>query len=122
MLRKISAMIGAACAFACTAACAATVNVTVTDAKGAPAPNAVVSLEPDSTIVMPPHAPERSVIDQLHETFIPLVVVVRKGGNVVFTNNDTTTHQVYSFSPIRQFQFETGKGQISKPVVFDTPG
>jgi len=115
--------VGTVCALGWTAAEAATVIVTVTDTKGAPAPNAVVSLAPDSaTIVMPPHAPERAVIDQRHETFIPLVVVVRKGGDVVFTNNDTTMHQVYSFSPIKQFQFEIDKGQVSKPVQFDKTG
>ncbi len=123
MLGKISALFGAAYAFVCTAACAATVNINVTDAKGAPAPNAVVSLAPVlSTISMPTRASEKSVIDQRHETFIPLVVVVRKGGNVVFTNNDTTMHQVYSFSPIKQFQFEIDKGQISKPVQFYKAG
>jgi plastocyanin len=123
MLRKISIAVGALCALGWTAAHAATVNITVTDAKGAPAPNAVVSLASDSaTIVMPPRAPEQSIIDQRHETFIPLVVVVRKGGDVVFTNNDTTMHQVYSFSPIKQFQFEIDKGQISKPVHFDKTG
>jgi plastocyanin len=113
----------ALCALGWTVAHAATVSITVTDAKGAPAPNAVVSLAADSaTVVMPPHAPEKSIIDQRHETFIPLVVVVRKGGDVVFTNNDTTMHQVYSFSPIKQFQFEIDKGQVSKPVRFDKTG
>jgi plastocyanin len=123
MLRKIFATIGVVYTLACSAACAATVSVTVTDAKGAPAPNAVVSIASDSsTIVMPPHTPQKSIIDQRHETFIPLVVVVRKGGDVVFTNNDTTMHQVYSFSPIKQFQFEIDKGQVSKPIQFDKAG
>lgn len=123
MLRKIAMLAGALCALGWTAAHAATVSITVTDAKGAPAPNAVVSLAADSaTIVMPPHTSEKSIIDQRHETFIPLVVVVRKGGDVIFTNNDTTMHQVYSFSPIKQFQFEIDKGQISKPVRFEKTG
>ena len=123
MLRKISGLAGALCALCWTAAHAASVNIAVTDAKGASAPNAVVSLAPlDSTVQMPPHAPEKSIIDQRHETFLPLVVAVRKGGDVVFTNNDTTMHQVYSFSPIKQFQFEIDKGQVSKPVRFEKPG
>ncbi|HLY07183.1 MAG TPA: hypothetical protein VKR31_15665, partial [Rhizomicrobium sp.] len=42
--------------------------------------------------------------------------------HVVFTNNDTTMHQVYSFSPIKQFAFEIDEGQRSPPVVFDTAG
>lgn len=102
---------------------AATVEVDVSDSDGAPAANAVVSLAMDSATLAPaPHTPERSIIDQRHETFLPLVVIVRRGGNVIFTNNDTTMHQVYSFSPIKQFQFEIDKGQISKPVVFDKAG
>jgi hypothetical protein len=54
--------------------------------------------------------------------FLPLVVVVRKGGHVVFTNNDRTKHQVYSFSAIKQFQFVIGQGETSVPVEFPQPG
>jgi plastocyanin len=123
MLRKILIAIGAFCALGWSAACAATVSITVTDAKGAPASNAVVSLAPDSrALAIPAHAPEKSIIDQRHETFIPLAVVLRKGGEVVFTNHDTTMHQVYSFSPVKQFQFEIDKDQVSKPVQFDKTG
>jgi plastocyanin len=122
MLRRFSIMTGALCLLGCSDACAATVSVTVTDAKGGPVPNAVVILAPDSAIVMQSHAPEISTIDQRHESFLPLVVVVRKGGEVVFTNNDTTKHQVYSFSPIKRFQFEIDKGQVSKPVQFEKTG
>jgi plastocyanin len=109
-------------ALAGTSAAAATLGVDVTDAQGKPAPNSVVTLVPDSGQTLASHVPERSIIDQRHEMFIPLVVVVRKGGEVVFTNNDTTMHQVYSFSPIKQFQFEIDQGQVSKPVVFDKAG
>ena len=62
------------------------------------------------------------MIDQRNETFLPLVTIVRKGGQVIFTNNDTTMHQVYSFSPIKQFDFEIDEGRHSEPVVFDKPG
>ncbi len=108
---------------ACPPVDAATVEVAVTNSDGMPAANAVVSLAPDSpSAAIPPHAPARSVIDQRHETFLPLVTVVRKGGEVIFTNNDTTMHQVYSFSPIRQFQFEIDEAQTSRPVLFDKAG
>jgi plastocyanin len=110
-------------AIAGTAASAATVDVIVTDSDGAPAPNAVVSLVPeDAAAATASHVPEEGIIDQRHETFLPLVVAVRKGGEVVFTNNDVTKHQVYSFSPIKRFQFEIDRGQVSKPVVFDKAG
>ena len=102
---------------------AATVEINVADSGGVPAANAVVSLVADNSMpASGPRTPEKSIIDQRHETFLPLVVIVRRGGNVVFTNNDTTMHQVYSFSPIKQFQFEIDKGQISKPVIFDKAG
>ncbi|HWA89367.1 MAG TPA: hypothetical protein VG889_04990 [Rhizomicrobium sp.] len=104
-----------------TAAHAATVEIAVVDQHGKPAANAVATLVPDAGAPAS-HVQARTVIDQQHETFLPLVVVVRKGGEVVFTNNDTTMHQVYSFSPVRQFQFEIDRGQVSKPVVFDKPG
>lgn len=107
---------------ASSSAGAATVEIDVTDAKGMPAANAVISLSPAAGDAPAPRTPEKSVIDQRHETFLPLVVVVRKGGEVVFTNNDATTHQVYSFSPIKQFQFEIRRGEISRPVQFGKPG
>ena len=123
MFHKIFCSLAILGAIAGTAASADTVDVIVTDSGGAPAPNAVVSLVPDdATAVVASHVPEESIIDQRRETFLPLVVAVRKGGKVVFTNNDVTMHQVYSFSPIRQFQFEIDKGQVSKPVVFDKAG
>ena len=110
-------------AIAGTAGHAATVDIAVTDSNGAPAAFAVVGLSPEESTAVPvPHTPEKGVIDQRHETFLPLVVIVRRGGHVVFTNNDATMHQVYSFSPIRQFQFEIDEGQVSKPVEFDKPG
>jgi plastocyanin len=110
-------------ALLCTCAAAATVEVRVVDSSGSPATNAVVSLKPDDPSAdLPPRAPKESVIDQRHETFLPLVVVVRKGGQVIFTNNDTTMHQVYSFSPIKQFEFEIDRGRTSKPVLFDRAG
>jgi plastocyanin len=102
---------------------AATVAVSVSDMGGKPAANAVVELVADApSAASGGHVPAEAVIDQRHETFLPLVSLVRKGGAVTFTNNDTTMHQVYSFSPIKQFQFEIDRGQRSKPVVFDKPG
>jgi plastocyanin len=105
------------------AAMAATVEVSVTDANGKPAAGAVVSLTPQSgAMPEPSHLPAEAIIDQRHQMFIPLSVVVRRGGHVVFVNNDTTMHQVYSFSPIKQFEFEIDQGHKSEPVVFDKPG
>lgn len=104
------------------AAHAGTVDVTVVDRNGRPARDAIVSLVPQDGKTVASHLPEHTIIDQRHETFLPLDVIVRAGGHVVFTNNDTTKHQVYSFSPIKQFQFVISQGEVSPPIVFPTAG
>jgi hypothetical protein len=102
---------------------AATVDVQISDTNGRPATNAVVSLMPESIAPkVESRLPIEIAIDQRKETFIPLVSIVRKGGRAIFTNNDTTMHQVYSFSPIKQFAFEIDQGHRSEPLVFDKAG
>ncbi|MBV8800967.1 MAG: methylamine utilization protein [Alphaproteobacteria bacterium] len=103
-------------------ACAATLHLAVYDSAGRPAPNAVVTLTPLAGSASAPHLPVEAIIDQRKETFIPLVTIIRRGGHALFTNNDTTRHQVYSFSPIKQFEFEVDEGRRSEPVVFDKAG
>jgi plastocyanin len=103
---------------------AATVSVTVTGDQGRPAENAVVelTLQPLSALSATNKLPSEAIVDQRKETFLPLVSLIRQNGRVVFTNNDTTMHQVYSFSDIKQFAFEIDEGHKSAPVVFDKPG
>lgn len=103
-------------------ALAGTVKIEITDTSGKPAANAVVELVPQARGDAVSHLPEEAIIDQRDETFLPLVSLIRQGGHVVFTNHDTTMHQVYSFSPIKQFAFEIDEGQRSKPVVFEKAG
>ena len=109
--------------------CAGTANaspaeVAVIDKSGRPLADAVIELSPSAQqpAGSGTQPPLEATIDQRHETFLPLVTVVRKGGRVIFTNNDATMHQVYSFSPIKQFAFEIDEGQRSLPVVFDKAG
>jgi plastocyanin len=105
-----------------TSAGAATFIADLKDASGRAAPDTVVSLEPETNTPIASHLPDQAIIDQRRETFLPMVIVVRKGGHVVFTNNDVTKHQVYSFSPIRQFQVVIGQGESSKPISFPQSG
>jgi len=112
----------AALAIICGSARASSIIVDLADANGGPAANAVIALEPVNGERVTSHLPDEAVIDQRHETFVPMVVVVRKGGRVVFTNNDVTKHQVYSFSAIKQFQFVIGQGEVSQPVEFSKSG
>ena len=103
---------------------AGTVDIAITDGDGKPAADTVVTL--NGSAVTDPAAlsrlPGEAIIDQRDETFIPLVSLIRRGGHVVFTNHDHTMHQVYSFSAIKQFEFEIDEGQRSEPVVFDKAG
>jgi plastocyanin len=104
-------------------AAAGSLDVQISDSTGHPAANAVFALTPQGAAAEPPsRLAAEAIIDQRKETFLPLVSIVRKGGRVIFTNNDTTMHQVYSFSPIKQFEFEVDEGHRSPPVVFDKPG
>lgn len=105
-------------------ACAAEVVVDVTDARGHALADAVVELAPVQAIASEGATglPLEAIIDQRHETFLPLVTLIGKGGHVIFTNSDATMHQVYSFSPIRQFAFEIDEGERSQPVIFARPG
>lgn len=99
-------------------------EIDIVDTQGHALGDAVVELSPAhaGSSAATGALPAESVIDQRHETFLPLVTLIRKGGRVIFTNNDTTMHQVYSFSPIKQFAFEIDEGQRSEPVEFDKPG
>jgi len=120
-MSKLRILLACAAALLGIQAHAATIAITITDTAGHPAPNAVVAM----TSASPPESsrlPADAVIDQRKETFLPLVTLVRKGGRVIFTNNDTTMHQVYSFSPIKQFAFEIDEGRKSDPVIFERAG
>lgn len=123
MARALFFVFSAVLLCAAPSALAATVTIDIADTNGRPVSGAVVGFDGQSGNAVPPsHLPSNAVIDQRHETFIPLVTVIQKGGQVVFTNNDTTMHQVYSFSPIKQFEFEIDQGQKSRAVLFDKPG
>lgn len=110
----------------CSGTHAATIALTVTDTSGKPVPDAVVSVSPQGGPQGTPSGefttPTHVVIDQRNLTFVPYVVAVRRGGTVTFQNSDQTRHQVYSFAPIKQFEFIVTPGETSPPVKFDTAG
>lgn len=102
---------------------AAEIAVTVLDQSGNPAGDAVVSLWPaDAKAATPVRVSERHVIDQRDETFAPFVTPMRRGDTLVFTNSDRTRHHVYSFSPIKQFEFVMNPGEVSPAVKFEQTG
>ncbi len=124
MTRQIPIAAFAAALCFCNPSFGAPVDVSISGTDGKPAENAVVELSPVNAGAALPatHVPAEGIIDQRDEMFMPLVTVIRKGGHVIFTNNDKTMHQAYSFSSVKQFELEIDEGEHSAPVVFDQPG
>jgi plastocyanin len=102
---------------------AAAITATVTDEAGRPLPDAVVSIIATGNLRITPSTQLATAeIDQRDETFVPSVVVIQPGGSVTFRNSDRTRHHIYSFSPIRQFEFVQKPDDLSPEVSFDVPG
>jgi plastocyanin len=122
---RIFPSVGALLLAVCGSAAATTFTAEVNDQDGRPVANAVIVLVPDSktfAAVAAARLASEKTIDQRGETFIPLVTIVPKGGHIVFANNDQTTHQVYSFSSVKQFEITLARGEKSPPVAFDNSG
>jgi plastocyanin len=112
-----------------TACPAGGLDMTLVDRQGHGVGEAVVTVSPvDKHAVSPvdKHAaappPATAVMDQRNVAFIPRVLVVAVGTNVQFPNNDTVSHQVYSFSAAKKFQLPLYKGELHSAVVFDHEG
>jgi plastocyanin len=95
-------------------------SVTVVDRDGHGVDQVAVTAAPPAATAAPTAAP--AVMDQRNRLFVPRLLVVAVGSSVQFPNNDTVSHQVYSFSPAKHFQLPLYKGEIHPPVVFDQPG
>jgi hypothetical protein len=61
-------------------------------------------------------------MDQRNLAFVPRVLVVGVGTSVEFPNDDSVSHQVYSFSAAKRFQLPLYKGEAHPPITFDRPG
>jgi plastocyanin len=102
------------------AAGAASVEVTVTDARGARIADAVVWAMPKAAA---PQRPRReAAVEQRDQRFSPLVTVVQTGTKVRFPNRDPVRHQVYSFSAAKPFEIKLYAGTAAPPILFDKAG
>jgi plastocyanin len=97
------------------------VEAMVTDDKGKPIEDAVVSL---MSLGTPPAAPlaTAAIMDQHDKEFVPYVLPVYLGTRVTFPNRDNIRHHVYSFSSAKKFELPLYIGTPAAPVVFDKPG
>jgi plastocyanin len=112
----LAALLGAA-----ALAHAANVNVVVDDAAGNPLADAVVMLEPTGAR-LPVKPMQNARIAQHDLRFSPAVSVVTVGTPVLFPNQDTVRHHVYSYSAAKTFQIKLYAGVPHTPIVFDKPG
>jgi plastocyanin len=101
---------------------AAEISVTVVDRDGHGIEDAVVTASPAGGKALPVSAAKPAVMDQRDRAFVPRVLAVSVGSRVEFPNNDSVSHQVYSFSPAKRFQLALYKGETHPPVTFDQPG
>ncbi|MHA6205891.1 methylamine utilization protein [Dyella soli] len=96
--------------------------VHVADEAHRPVSDAVITLTSELAPAARHAAPAVKTIDQKNETFLPYVQVLRPGDMAVFRNSDTTRHHVYSFSPVKSFEFVLRPGESSPPLTLERVG
>lgn len=101
---------------------AADLTVMVAGRDGRGVDEVVVTATPAVPNTGSPPTLRPAVMDQKNLAFLPRVLVVAAGTRVEFPNNDSVSHQVYSFSTAKHFQLPLYKGQVHPPITFDRPG
>lgn len=109
-------------ALAAPGARAAELTVNVLDVSGRPARNLVVVATPKAPVSPVARSTTMVEMDQIDRQFSPYVLAIQTGTPVLFANNDSVAHQVYSFSPPKRFELALYHGKPRAPVVFDKPG
>ncbi len=126
MLRPLLVGIGLCAALAAPDSNAGELAVSVIDTAGHGVSEVVVTVAPaaeaPAAVARAVQGTPAPIMDQRNRAFAPRVLVVAVGSKVDFPNNDTVSHQVYSFSPAKKFQLPLYKGQFHPPVTFDQPG
>lgn len=93
-------------------------ELTLKSTDGNPVAQAVVALIPSAPSTAKPLP---AVMGQKDTAFVPHVLAVQTGADVVFQNSDNTRHHVYSFSPAKKFERTMPSG-AEEHVIFDKPG
>lgn len=120
MLRRLLAT-GTGLALAAAAPLAgARLDLELQQRDGKPLAEAVLWAVPLDGRSLPSPAP--AVLDQRDRRFVPHVLPVQTGARVSFSNTDSISHHVYSFSPAKRFELYLPKGETHPPVTFDRPG
>ena len=119
MLRSTIVVIAVA---ASTPAAAADIVVDIKGPSGRPVSDAVISYRPSQSAASSPGPARTYELVQEKIQFIPHVLVVPVGADVVFPNHDKVRHHVYSFSTAKRFELKLYGRQEARSVRFDKPG
>lgn len=101
---------------------AADLEVVVRNGRGAPVPDAVVTVSPSRGGGPPSRYEQPLVMGQENQQFFPFVLIVPRGADVRFPNKDVVKHHVYSFSPAKRFQLALYGRDQSRSVRLDKTG
>ncbi len=103
-------------------ASAADLTVRLTDSRGGPLEDAVLTAERIDGAPVEIRRDQKAVMDQKNQQFSPNVLAIQVGTSVSFPNSDAIRHQVYSFAPAKRFQLPLYSGTTARPVRFEKPG
>jgi plastocyanin len=118
--RAITTCVTLICLMGALSGTAAEISVMVVDRDGHGVGEVVVTATPAVANMVPRLKP--TVMDQRNLAFAPRVLVVGAGTSVEFPNNDSVSHQVYSFSAAKRFHLPLYKGEPHPPISFDRAG
>lgn len=113
---------GIAVALLASAPAWAGVTLRLSQPDGTAASDVVLALAGGPSTAPAPRDTRPVVIDQRDQAFVPAVTVVQAGTEIAFPNNDATSHHVYSFSRPNAFELPLYKGDLHRPVRFNSPG
>jgi len=101
---------------------AARLAVSVVLPDGRPLAGMVVTAYRTTAVPNHPAPPVEAVMDQVNRAFEPDLLVIPVNSTVTFANNDTVSHQIYSFSPAKRFQLPLYRGKPYPPTHFEQAG
>src|SRR5215469_3582385 len=104
----------------CSRAEAGSIVVTVKDSQGTLVSDAVVYAKSNNPVVS--LEKKQAVIEQRDKQFVPSVTAIQIGTSVTFPNRDNVRHDVYSLSPVKEFELPLYAGIPADPVTFDKEG
>jgi plastocyanin len=102
---------------------AGTLDVRLTDTKGDPVEDAVITAHPaNGTLKSPISFPWGTAMVQQNIAFAPHVLIVPIGATVRFPNRDKVRHHVYSFSRAAKFELKLFGKDETRSYTFTTEG